>query len=155
MKKNKANTNAARQAEVSPATAAEPKAVDPKKQAAKLRKEAKVLDTHGNSAKAAELRAQADTLDPKPAKVAKPKPEPRPVCDQKKKDGTACTARAMQGATYCTDHRPAAMHLTDAELEWLGEHTTAQLVALFGWGKVRQAYKNAHPEQKKATEQAA
>lgn len=97
---------------------------------------------------AAVLAAEKALRDAKqaerPAKVAKPKPEPQPQCTGTKKDGTKCTARAKTGYTTCIDHLPAWERLTELEQATLtslmngDQMPNAQfLVTEIGWHRAK------------------
>lgn len=61
---------------------------------------------------AAKAALKAARQAERPARVAKPKAEPRPTCGAKKANGEPCTAKAKASSATCVDHQPAWARLT-------------------------------------------
>lgn len=113
----------------------EQKAAAFRRESGELRRAAKTLgeDTDGGRsllARAVGLEADADALAPRKTKST----ENRPVCAGLKKDGTACSAHAMEGSEFCTDHRPVRARFTDAEWAAFQSISPEVLIARLGWG---------------------
>lgn len=119
-----------------------PKVKTPEQQAAAKRREANELrraaktlgeDTDGGKsllARALGLESDADQLAPRKSKSS----EARPICAGTKKDGTACTAHAMEGSEFCTDHRPVRARFSDAEWAAFSTIPATVLIDRLGWG---------------------
>lgn len=113
----------------------EQKAAAMRREAGESRRSAKRLgeDTEGGRsllAYATNLETDADALAPRKTKGT----ENRPTCAGTKKDGTPCTAHAMEASEFCTDHRPVRSRFTDAEWEAFGKIPADVLIARLGWG---------------------
>lgn len=112
----------------------EQKAAQLRREAGELRRSAEHLSGDAKDsllALAAGKDTDADALAPrKSGKSA----EPRPTCKGTKKDGTPCTAKAMEGSEYCTDHRPVRARFNDAEWDAFKSIPTETLIERLGWG---------------------
>lgn len=118
-----------------------PKVKTPEQQAAQLRREAGELrrsaaHLEGDAKASLEQLAankdvDADALAPRKSGKST---EPRPTCTGTKKDGTACTAKAMEGSEFCTDHRPVRARFTDAEWAAFQAIPTETIIERLGWG---------------------
>lgn len=113
----------------------EQRAAAMRREAGELRRSAKTLGeaTEGGKSlvlRAAGLETDADAISPRKTKSS----ESRPVCEGTKKDGTACSAHAMEGSVFCTDHRPVRARFTDAQWAAFQRIPTATLVDRLGWG---------------------
>lgn len=135
-------------ADATPATPAkaEPKPKTPeqlaaakRREAGELRRSAKAIGVEtiggvGLIERATSLEAEADALAPRKSGKSS---EPRPTCAGTKKDGSPCTARAMEGSTFCTDHRPVMSRFTADEITALETVSIAEWVDLLGWGRAK------------------
>jgi hypothetical protein len=77
------------------------------------------------------LTKEADALSPKKTKTPTAQ---RPQCKGTKKDGTPCTAKAMDGSDYCIDHRPVRERFTTEQWDAFLRIPTTELIARLGWG---------------------
>lgn len=129
-------------AQTSESPKAEAKPKSPEQQAAAMRRQAGELRRSAQAVNEAEggplqtranqLEQDADALSPKKSKAKST--ELRPTCKGTKKDGTPCTAKAMEGSDFCTDHRPVRDRFTDEQWAAINQLSPEVLVERLGWG---------------------
>lgn len=114
-----------------------------RRQAGELKRSAEHLTGDARESlllRASQLESDADALAPRKSKSSS---EPRPQCSATKKDGTACTAKCMEGKDTCTDHRPVRDRFTDEQWDAFQSIPTATIVDALGWGVALRLAKEA------------